>query len=216
MASKRIWVLDGHNLIFAIPTLRSLQKDGRGEEARDGLAGALERFAHERQEQVLLVFDSRDPSPGPAAIRRPMLEVVFARGGAGAADIRILQEANRLLKRGHPVTVVTDDVRTLAGRLPRGVHHLVVAEFWLKHIETAAGAEEKRVEGDYSDVEREMIRAALAEPPPEPRPLARPIRAGGPQDARARAAEAMSSQLQRKREKGRLRQERRLKRRPRP
>ncbi|HXU10954.1 MAG TPA: NYN domain-containing protein [Candidatus Binatia bacterium] len=215
MASKRIWVLDGHNLIFAIPTLRSLQKDGRGEEARDGLAGALERFAHERQEQVLIVFDSHDPSPGPAAIRRPLLEIVFARGGAGAADIRILQEANRLLERGHPVTVVTDDVRTLAGRLPRGVHHLVVAEFWLKHIEKEAGEGGKRIEGDYSDVEREMVRAALAEPLPEPRRPVLPPGTGGPEDARARAAEALSSQVQRKREKGRLRQERRLKRRTR-
>ena len=214
MASKRIWVLDGHNLIFAIPPLRRLQESDRGEEARDGLAEALERFALERQEQVLIVFDSRGPSTGSAAIRRPLLEIVFARGGPGAADIRILQEAHRLQERGHPVTVVTDDVRTLAGRLPRGVHHLAVAEFWLKHVETEAGKDEKRVEGDYSDVEREMVRAALAEPLPAPRRLVPPPRAGGPEDARARAAEAMSSQVQRKRETGRLRQERRLKRRP--
>lgn len=214
MASKRTWVLDGHNLIFAIPPLRSLQESGRGEEARDGLAEALERFSLERQEQVLIVFDSRGPSTGGSAVRKPWLEIVYARGGAGAADIRILREANRLLERGHAVTVVTDDIRTLAGRLPGAARHLTVAEFWLKHIETAAGDEEKPVAGDYSDVEREMVRAALAEPLPEPRRPVPPPRAGGP-DVRARAAEAMSSQVQRKREKGRLRQERRLKRRPR-
>lgn len=216
MASKRIWILDGHNLIFAIPPLRRLQESDRGEEARDGLADTLEQFALERQEQVLIVFDSRGPSTGRSAVRRPWLEIAYARGGAGAADARILHEANRLLERGLPVTVVTDDVHTLAGKLPRGALHLDVAEFWRKHIEKEDRAEGKRVEGDFSEVEREMIQVALAEPLPEPRRVVRHARAGAPVADPVRSTESISSRIQQKREKGRLRQERRLKRRAKP
>lgn len=213
MAPKRVWIMDGHNMIFAIPPLRQLQRSDRREEARGALSDRLERFAHSRAEKVLLVFDGIDLASNPYDARKPLLEILYARGGEGAADDRILHEAKRLLERGFTVTVVTDDVRTLASELPRGVYHLGVAEFWLKHIETADGAGAKRVEGDFSEVEREMIRAALSEPLPEPHRPVGPSRAGGPPGVPARRSEATRhEQISRKREKGRLRQERRLKR----
>jgi predicted RNA-binding protein with PIN domain len=243
MPAGRIWIIDGHNMIFAIPPLRELQVSHRGEEARSGLTDRLERFALARSEKVLVVFDGSDLPSSPDASRRSLLETVYARGGAGAADRRIIDEAGRCLERGLVVAVVTNDVHTLVANLPRGVQHLEVEAFWLKHIDKSAGegdrrsgggrrAEgDKRIEGDFSDVEREMLtRAAMTEPAfgvREPGPP--PARAGhrpgggagvpsspGASARTARAAgerESMRDQIVRKREKGRLRQERRLKRR---
>ena len=217
MAPKRIWIMDGHNMIFAIPPLRQLQRSERREEARRGLADRLEPFALARGERVLIVFDGNDLASNPYDARKPLFETIYARRGEGAADRRIIHEAKLFLERGHSVTVVTDDERTLAGELPGGVHHLGVREFWLKFIEPEAGEGGKSIEGDFSDVEREMIRAAVAEPVPVPRHLVAPSRAGSPPPPGARRSdETTPERISQKREKGRLRQERRLKRRTRP
>src|SRR5713226_9284639 len=165
MAPKRIWIMDGHNMIFAIRPLQELQVSDRREEARSGLAERLERFALARSEKVLVVFDGNELASNPDARRTPLFETVYTRRGEGSADDRIIREATRLLERGLVVTVVTDDVSTLASRLPRGVHHLGVRAFWLKHIEKDAGEAGKPVAGDFSEVEREMMtRAAMTEP----------------------------------------------------
>ncbi len=199
-------------MIFAMGGLQRLQVSGRGEEARRALVDRLRRFAQARGQQVLIVFDGIDLPSNPDALREPFLEVAYARrreGAAkGAADDRILHEARSRTERGHRVTVVTDDVHTLAGELPEGVQHLKVQAFWLKYIDRAVDETIKRVEGDFSDVEHEMLaRAAVAEPAPaEPARLRRtgevPV-----------AGEAKAELIRRKRETGRLRQERRLRRR---
>lgn len=218
MAANRIWIMDGHNMIFAIGPLQRFQVTDRREEARSGLVDRLERFALTRGEKVLVVFDGNELPSNPDAIRKPLLETVYTRRGDGVADDRIIHEARRCLERRLMVTVVTDDVNTLARELPRGVHHLGVQEFWLKYIEKDAGEEGKRVEGDFSDVEHEMLtRAATAEP-------VLPVRRGHGTVAssdpatRARAAgeETLRERIRRKRESGRLRQERRLKRQAKP
>ena len=225
MAAARIWLLDGHNMIFAIQPLRTLQDSGRGDEARRGLVDRMRLFARTRGQKVLVVFDGIDLPSNPDVVREPYLEVIYARPSEGKADGRIIHEARVLLDRGHGVTVVTNDVRTLAGELPKEARHLRVEEFWLKHIEPAAVQEGKRVEGDFSDVEREMMtRAALSEPEPPAAGPTTPGRtgkrpaspAGGGLRGRAAGREAMAEAIRRKRERGRLRQERRLKRRPKP
>jgi predicted RNA-binding protein with PIN domain len=209
MAANRIWIMDGHNMIFAIPPLQRLQVTDRREEARAGLADRLERFAISRGEKVLVVFDGNELPSNPDALRSPVFEAVYTRRGEGVADDRILREAGRCLGQGLGVTVVTDDVHTLASKLPRGVRHLGVREFWLKHIEKDVGEGGKRVEGDFSDVEREMMaRAAMAEPAFE-------VRASVPRP-RATGEEARRERILRKRERGRLRQERRLERHAKP
>lgn len=218
MAPKRVWIMDGHNMIFAIPPLRQLQRSDRREEARRGLSDRLERFALARGQKVLLVFDGNDQASDPYDARKSLFEIIYARRGEGAADLRILHEVKRLLERGLSVTVVTDDVQTLAGKLPREAHHLGVQAFWLRFIEPEAGEGGKRIEGDFSDVEREMlVRAAVTEPMPEPRRALPPPGAGGsPEAGTRRSRRSMSEGIQLKREKGRLRQERRLTRRPKP
>jgi predicted RNA-binding protein with PIN domain len=226
MAPNRIWIMDGHNMIFAIAPLHQLQVSDRREEARSGLADRLDRFALARGEKVLIVFDGAEQPSNPEALRKPLLEIVYARRGEGAADDRIIREAARRLEQGLVVTVVTNDVSTLASKLPRGVRHLGVKEFWLKHIEKDVGDGGKRVEGDFSDVEREMMtRAALTEAVFEVRErVGSPARTGhgaaaasGPGTRpRAAAEESMRERILRKRKRGSLRQERRLKRRVKP
>lgn len=156
----RIWIMDGHNMIFRTPPLRELQVSGRGEEARRQLTDRLEAFAVARGRKVMVVFDGNELASNPDAVRTPHFEVVYTRRGDAEADDLILREARRRDAEGRAVTVVTDDRNTLAARLPRGVGHVGVAEFWLKHIEKDARDREKRIEGDFSDLEREMLAQA--------------------------------------------------------
>lgn len=210
---SRHWILDGHNIIFAVGGLQRLQKSGRGTEARALLVERLEAFAHRRQERVLLVFDGRGVQEPRASSRASLFEEVYSRGDGGA-DRRILDEARRLVAQGTLVTVVTNDMRTLANALPREARRLRVRDFWLEHIEPPDGEDEKRIEGDFSDIEQSLL-----DLPPDERP--RPVRRGaaaasvkgavpgGEPSAVLTREEAM----RRKRERGRLRQARLLERR---
>lgn len=221
----RIWIMDGHNMIFAIPALQRLQVSDRREEARARLAETLERFATGRGEKVLLVFDGNQVQANPDAVRRPLFQVTFTRRGEGVADDRIIHEARACFERGLQVTVVTNDVSTLARNLPHGVRHLGVDAFWCRHIEKRRPGEDddeddKRVPGDISDLEREMLaQAAQAEPAP-PRYGPFPPAAGtgrgavassGPAAAAGAPGDrAVPDRTRLKRERGRLRQTRRL------
>jgi YacP-like NYN domain len=213
MSTRRVWIMDGHNMIFASPELRDLQNEGHGDEARRQLVVRLRRFAQTKSVDVLVVFDGNDLPWNPDVPREPFLEVVYAAPREGGADARILRAAGSGRKQGRPVTVVTDDVSTIAGRLPERVDHLGVQAFWLKYADDPAGRTIKRVEGDFSDIERELeALAAVAEPDPRVRRVSGPSRIGAPQSGE----EAARERIRRKRERGRLRQERLLKRRPKP
>lgn len=217
MAGNRIWIMDGHNMIFAIPPLHQLQVTDRREEARSGLADRLERFALARGEKVLVVFDGNALPGNPEAGRTPLFEIVYTRRGEEVADDRILHEARRCQERGLVVTVVTDDVSTLARELPRGVRHLGVRAFWLKHIEKEVAEAGKRIEGDFSDVEREMLARAAVTEPVTPRTGRAAVASSAPAaPARAVGEEPARERIRRKRERGRLRQERLLQRRAKP
>lgn len=95
MASHRLWILDAHNIIFALSELADLQTSRRGAEARSCLVDRLVAFAHGTGEQVLLVFDGNDLASSPDAVKTPLFEVVYSRPGEGGADRRILLEARR-------------------------------------------------------------------------------------------------------------------------
>jgi predicted RNA-binding protein with PIN domain len=209
MSAKRIWIMDGHNMIFAIGPLQSLQISDRRDEARRGLLERLRRFAQTRREQVLVVFDGIDVARAPDAGREPFLETVYARGGEGAADERIVRQARLGHDRGLHVTVVTNDVRTLAVDLPQGVVHMDVQAFWSRHIERPDREADKRIEGDFSDVEREL--AALPVPA-DTRP-ARTERVA--RDPVVSQDVARAERIRRRKERGRLRQKRHLARRSR-
>ena len=212
MVMRRIWIVDGHNMIFAIRLLQRLQVDDHGEEARRELVERLRRFAQTRREDVLVVFDGNDLPWSPDVLREPFLEVAFAARGEGGADARIIRAARSRQEQGRRVTVVTDDVSTLAGNLPEKVDHLGVQAFRLKYMDDPAGRTSKRVEGDFSGVEKEMeALAAAADLEPQDHHSVESPRVDAP-----RSEERVERErIRRKRERGRLRQQRLLKRRPR-
>jgi predicted RNA-binding protein with PIN domain len=221
MAARRVWIVDGHNVIFAVGGLERLQATRRGDEARRLLAERLEVFAHQRGEPVLLVFDGHDLPSHPQASRSALFEVAYARRGDQAADRRILDEARRRAAEGGVVTVVTNDVRTLASALPRAVRHLRVRDFWLRHIEPPAGKDEKRIEGDFSDIEKEMLSLPSEESRRATRGSHRPLATDTPGETPGAgrtptAAALREDETRRKRERGRLRHARMLKRRTKP
>jgi predicted RNA-binding protein with PIN domain len=210
MSMKRIWIMDGHNMIFAIGPLQRLQVSDRRDEARGALVDRLRRFAHRRGEQVLVVFDGIDLPRHPGAEQEPFLEIVYTRRSEGAADDRILRQARLGRERGLHVTVVTNDVRTLVVDLPKGVVHMDVPAFWAKHIEPPDRAADKRIEGDFSDVERELAALAVPLEPESSRPAR--VERQPPASEEIARAERMRS----KKERGRRRQEHRLARQARP
>jgi YacP-like NYN domain-containing protein len=219
MSSKRLWIVDGHNTIFALGDLQRLQTSDRGAEARSLLVERLEAFAHRRGERVLVVFDGKGRHMRPDDRGAPLFQAVYGHG-VGGADRLILDEARRRAERGEAVTVVTDDVRTLAFELPPSVRRLGVREFWLAHIDVPPREDEKPVAGDVSDIERAMLtlepdtevprqeqgRSGARRPAPESAgDVARPA----PRSTAALRQEALLG----KRARGRLRQGRMLKRR---
>jgi len=217
---SRIWIVDGHNVIFAISSLKNLQVTGYRQEARRVLLDALRRFAQERNDRLLVVFDGGDRQRDQKVDPEPLLEVIYSARRPGGADERIIREARSLYGTGHCVTVVTNDVTTLAAGLPGGVDHLKVGPFWNKHIKEAERKAGKRVEGDFSDVEKEMLERASGTEPEDAAYTRRPARVG-----RCTAAvdagilkpcagkDALLERLRLKREKGRARHQRRFKRR---
>src|SRR2546427_7971903 len=212
MVTRRIWIVDGHNMIFALRRLQGLQIAGHGDEARRELEERLRRFAQTKRQDVLVVFDGNDLPWNPDVLREPFFEVVYAAPREGGADARIIHAARSGQKQGRRVTVVTDDINTLARKLPERVDHLGVHVFRLKYMDHPADRPGKRVAGDFSDVEKELeALAAVGEPAQDSR-LVDPPRPDAPQSEE----KAVRERLGRKREKGRLRQERLLGRRPKP
>jgi len=213
MVTRRIWIMDGHNMIFAIRRLQGLQVSGQGDGARRELVERLRRFAQTRREDVLVVFDGNDLPWNPNVLREPFLEVFYAPPREGGADARIIHAARSRQKQGRRVTVVTDDVSTLARKLPEEVDYLGVQAFRLKYMNDPVGRTSKRVEGDFSDVEKELeALAAVAEPGSLDHHVVDPPRVDAPRSGEKAARE----RIRRKRAKGRLRQERLLKRRSKP
>ena len=219
MSAGRLFILNGHNILMTFEDLRHLQASDRGEEARRLLVDRIEEFASLRGKRVLLVFDGGDRDAAgrgrhdpPRSRAGSLLEVVYSRGDGGA-DRLILDEARRRAEQGAAVTVVTDDVQTLAIALPRGVRHVGVREFWLTHVEPPPEEDEKPVAGSFSDIEQALLALEPAPPPP-------PRRAPGaaPESATATpqplSGEALQQEeLRRKRERGRRRHDRMRKRR---
>ncbi len=122
---------------------------------------------------------------------------------------------------------MTSDVRTLAKELDSAVTHLSVNEFWSRHISPTPPPNTKEVSGDYSDIEAEFLRRdrlAAAETAPAPRPrrstgIPAPLPAATKNRPAAKATikpspgpseAAQQEQVRLKRERGRLRQARRL------
>jgi predicted RNA-binding protein with PIN domain len=173
--TKQTWILDGHNVIFAIPQLEQLQTSGKRRQARDALVALARRFGASRQERVTLIFDGT-PGYTQGAEETSLLEVVFA-AYEGKADDMIVLRSDRAIEGGKRVTVVTDD-QDLRGRLHKNAAVIGTQQFWqLNRVKRKPTGEEmpqiplKDVEAIFLGNEEALLEELRNAPPPKiPRP----------------------------------------------
>ena len=130
-----VWLVDGHNVLLNVPDMeRAHARDALA--ARTALAERCERFGMRRRIRVVVVFDGCAGVSG-GECRRTNLEVVYA-AGEGKADARIVSRAERAMRAGKQVTVVTDD-GGIRRSLPRGAATHGTAVFWRLSTPGTAG-----------------------------------------------------------------------------
>jgi hypothetical protein len=131
-------VIDGYNLLHALPELAPARARGQGV---DALAAALRRYRAKRGHRLTLVLDG-GPEPEPSRATLSGVPVVYS-GADTPADEVI---AGLAAKHGPGLTVVTDD-RELAGRCQaRGAEVAPAWEFGARLLETALGLEPEPAE----------------------------------------------------------------------
>lgn len=148
---KRLWIVDGHNAIFAIPRLSARQLAGERQEARRGLEAMLAPFAGRLLQPMIIVYDGNRLLPNPDASDTPQLRTLYSQPPEEADD-RIAFLAGEALRRGGGVTVVSNDRRSLGPRLPAGALQWSIEEFVARCLlparaEESEGADEARRAG---------------------------------------------------------------------
>jgi predicted RNA-binding protein with PIN domain len=124
-------VIDGYNLIHAVPELAFASDQGQGREA---LIEALRLYRKRRPHKIKVVFDG-GLEPGGADTRAAGLPVRYSGSGRSADDVIVELAA----KEGAGLTVVTSD-RELAGRCrAHGAVVLSSEEFGTRLLEVALG-----------------------------------------------------------------------------
>lgn len=226
---RYLWIVDGHNAIFAHPDLERLQTSGEKGEARRRLEQLLERFAARYRTTVQVVYDGNRIEHNPDRYRGPRVASLYTLAPEEADD-RIIWMAATASARGEKIVVVSSDRRTLGSRLPQTVYQVEPSALYQR----LGGREEKRPRGrppgDYDDIEKHFLDVAeVAQPddddapppitpravgltrkgPPEPGPARREPPRTTDGASLARPARK-SPDLEAKRERGRRKQERRL------
>jgi len=184
---RESWIVDGHNMIFGLPHLAVLQRQGEKARAREQLEALLRSFAATRG-PLILVYDGNRAPPDPEARQSRTLRVVFSHPPQCADDL-IVELAAGEQRRGMQVTVVTDDQRSLIPRLPAGVASLGIEAFHQRLIGRRP-AEPTMKRPRLSPAEAEGVAAELL----AREGLARPLSAG---EARRREREAREQWLAR-------------------
>ena len=143
---RRLWIVDGHNAIFALPALQRLQREGERQQARRKLEGLLQPFAQQLERPLVVVYDGNAMLPNPDAVSSGQLQTLYSQPPEEADD-RIAFLAEQASSRGETVTVVTDDRGTLGVRLPEPVQVLAVGVFCDRYLcrESDSETEEKRL-----------------------------------------------------------------------
>ncbi len=124
-----LWIVDGHNAIFAVSEWEGLQVEGRRKDARVSLEGSLEAFGRAAGTQVCVVYDGNHMERNPDAVDRLHLHSEYSLPPEEADD-RIRFVAGRALRDGRRPVVVTSDRKTLADSLPEGIRWMEVRTFF--------------------------------------------------------------------------------------
>ncbi len=178
-----LWLIDGHNAIFAHPELEALQVEGNRGEARRRLEAIVVRFATLHGVAAVIVYDGNRMERNPDATQLGNVKTVYSAGPDEEADDRIVWLAVAALREGGKVAVVTSDRATLAARLPREVRVVRPSELFRRSRPPRREDSRSRPDGDFSDIERYFLslaperpptRFAQPDPPASPAPPARP------------------------------------------
>lgn len=124
-----LWIVDGHNAIFAVEEWEDLQVAGSRRDARNSLEDSLETFGRAAGTQVYVVYDGNHMEKNPDAVDRLHLHSEYSLPPEEADD-RIRYLARRALQDSRRPVVVTSDRRTLADSLPDGVRRMDVRTFF--------------------------------------------------------------------------------------
>ena len=124
-----LWIVDGHNAIFAVPEWEDLQVAGRKRDARAALEESLETFGRAAGTQVCIVYDGNHMERNPDAVDRLNLHSEYSLPPEEADD-RIRYLVRRALQDRRRPVVVTSDRRTLAESLPDEVPSMEVRAFF--------------------------------------------------------------------------------------
>ena len=168
----KLYLVDGHNLIFQSRGLSEILHYENGRASREEAERRILRWALAAGGiHVLLVYDGMTfPDGHPGNRDEGPLRVRFTDPPAEADD-RIVYEAERAAGRYGRIVVVTDD-RTLRGKASAaGAETMAVADY---HRELGAPPEEAAKEERFTDEEadalaREMLRRPA--PPAVPGPV---------------------------------------------
>lgn len=166
MSRRPLLVVDGYNVIGAVPGYRADKDDL--EDARARLVADVAYFAHDEW-RCTIVFDGGG-NPDSDGVPRHVsgVAIVFSAYGATADDV-IEALAARARERGEPMTVVTSDAATQAAVFGGPVSRMSAREFaaamalraseWREHSPTSGkrGAVETRVS---QEVRRRLDRMA--------------------------------------------------------
>ncbi len=147
---RRRWIVDGHNAIFALPIAGRLQREQHRFEARLHLERMLMAFATRLEKPLLVVYDGNEITANPDARREGPLHTLYSQPPEEADD-RIVYLADRSLRQGESVAIVTDDRKTLVPRLPKDVQVWGVREFWNRFLVKDGTAPDPSGESGESD-----------------------------------------------------------------
>lgn len=236
------WIVDGHNLVLNVPELSRLYNQESKKAAREAAERRLADLARLCPEGLQLVFDGQtfaEKQPG-GRVAGPFT-VTFVDPPAEADDW-IVQLARQAAEAGRPAAISTSDRGLLArlpGGVM--IHRMGVEAFWresgrlLRQAPSEKPEPEASSESDVAALESAMRGAQAEEEPewdtseeseravsaPEPSPTPRPAsgsasgssrRGAEPAPAPRRPEPTWQEKLSTKKEVGRRRQERRLRR----
>jgi len=154
---RRTWIVDGHNAIFAVDALSHLQQAGERQEARRRLEDTLRPFAEQLARPLCIVYDGNRLAPNPDALAARHLRTFYSQPPEEADD-RIVYLAQVERQNGRPVTVVSNDRRSLIPRLPAGVIAMSVEDFFRSCVAPTRPTDARSAPpGDYEDVARHFL-----------------------------------------------------------
>ncbi len=134
-------VIDGYNLLHAVPEFAEAEARGRGREA---LLTALNLYRRKKRHRLTVVLDG-GPQEGASRGGEQGIPLIFSGARASADDVI----ADLAAQKGPGITVITDD-RELAGRCrSRGAAVIASWEFAGRLMDAALGA--GQAAGDRED-----------------------------------------------------------------